>query len=259
MVAPRALEAQGAKVQKPLKAPKIREIVVRGEMGVPGAAIVTACGLKPGDRATPQVLETARLVLLNSNLVPESAAELLSKLIRFKLEPIAGSLAETRVVIDLDSRKRPTDSGDELLGIVINGSAPLTVREVMSVVQVRPGERLREDILRLDVERINRLYDRAGYIANVMDVGFGVKFGILSIPIKVSRIAKIELRGLSKTPEKVVRDAMKLRVGSFYNINDFKLDYTALYNTGRFKDIQPAILTPSQGNVDIVLTFAEKM
>jgi hypothetical protein len=254
-----AVVAQETKVQKAPKAPRIREIVVRGRMGVSSDAIVSACGLKLGERATPRALETAKLVLLNSYLVPDSASELLSKIIRFRLETIAGSPAETRVVIDLDSKKRPTDSGEELLGIVINGSAPLTPAEVMAVMQVRPGERLRVEILRLDVERINRLYDRTGYIASVMDSGFGMRFGILSIPIKVSKIAKIELRGLGKTPEKLVRDTMKLRVGSYYNVNDLKRDSDALSVTGRFKDVQTAILTPAPGDVNLVLTFTEKM
>jgi len=250
--------SQDSKVQKPQKAPRIREIVVRGQMGVSREAIVSACGLKLGERATPQALETAKLVLINSSLAPESASELLSKIIRFTLEPIAGSPAETRVVIDLDSKRGPTDSGEELLGIVIVGSAPLSAKDVMSVVQVRPGERLRHDILLLDLDRIRRLYDRAGYIPSIGS-GTGVRFGILSIQVKLSKVANIEFRGLTKTPAKFVRDNMKLKVGSIFNINDFKRDFAALQNTGRFKDIRSEILSPGLETVDVILTFTEKM
>src|SRR4029453_11448724 len=74
----------------------------------------------------------------------------------------------------------------------------------------------------------------------------------------VGKVGAVKIKGLVKSRPVVVTREMKLRPDEYYNVNTLKKDYTRLFNTDLFEDIQPVILTPKPGVVDLTLNMTEK-
>jgi outer membrane protein assembly factor BamA len=243
-----------AQKDKPVDAPRIAAIEIRGNKALNRDAIVAMSGLKIGDGASAKALDAARQRLLSTGMYgmyrdnPEDA-------VKFSIVTRNAAAHECKLVISIE--ENPV-----VKGFHISGNGPIASDEVMAEIHSRPGAVVNVHTLRADIDRIQKLYDRKGYIANVTEEGFGIGFGrkrgIIAFPIVVGKISQIRLLGLNVVPAETVQNHMKLKVGDYYNINAFKNDFTAMYNTNLFAEIQPAILTPKAGEVALTLHFVEK-
>lgn len=71
-------------------------------------------------------------------------------------------------------------------------------------------------------------------------------------------IEKIEFRGLSHVPEETVRSVVKAKAGDTYNEDAVHRDFKALWDTGRFNDIQVKKETGEQGGVVLRFVVTER-
>src|SRR5579872_2709895 len=230
------------------QAPRISEIIVLGNKVLNKESIISAAGLKVGDLATPQALESARTRLLNTGnfgaLHPEDA-------VKIRLADLNPDRNEAKVIIEVQEN-------DVVKGFNITGTGPIPVKDVLAQIQTKPGYVLNMNTLAADVKRIQDYYDSKGYIATVDDTKVGFPDGILTLPIVVGRIGKITIHGLHKTKPKVVLREMREKQGDYYNDLQLRKDYTRLFNTQLFDDIQVSRLTPQPGTVDLTLNTQEK-
>lgn len=232
-------------------APKIGEIVVLGNKVLNKESIISTSGLKVGDPATPAALEAAQRSILQSGNYGMRRVDNPQDAVKVTVTDVNPATNEGKVVIQVEEN-------DVVQGFNITGNGPIPPKEIQAQIQTKAGFVLNINTLRADVERIQKLYTDKAYIANVSEEGFGLTNGILDIPIVVGKIGTVSVKGLVKTKKKVVTREMRLKQGAYYNGNIFKKDYTRLFNTDLFEDIQPAILTPKPGIVDLTMNMQEK-
>lgn len=237
--------------QTPQVTPKISEIIVLGNKELNKEGILSAAGLKVGDPARQEVLDSARIALLNTGNFGARSAEHPEDAVKIRTTDLNEARNEVKVVIEVQEN-------DVVQGFNIMGTGPIPAKDVVAQLQTKKGFVLNLNTLRQDVERIQKYYDSKGYLVTVSDEGFGITNGILDIPLLVGRIGTIKLNGLHKTRPWVVNREMKLKPGDYYSVLQLRKDYQALFNTGYFEDIQPTILTPKPGVVDLTLNFQEK-
>jgi outer membrane protein insertion porin family len=232
-------------------APKINEIVVLGNKALNKESIISSSGLKVGDVATPAVLEAAQRSLLATGNFGMRRINNPEEAVKLSVTDVNPATNEGKLLIQVEEN-------DVVQGFNITGNGPIPPKDVQAQLQTKPGFVLNINTLRADVDRIQKYYDSKGYIANVSEEGFGLTNGILDIPIVVGKVGAVNVKGLVKTKKKVVTREMRLKPGEYYNVNTFKKDYTRLFNTDLFEDIQPAILTPRPGVVDLTMNMTEK-
>jgi len=140
-------------------APRIAEIVVRGNRVLNKAGIVLASGLKVGDLVTPEALDSARTRLLNTGnfgaLHPEDA-------VTIRLADRDRDRNEIKVILDVQEN-------GVVKGFNITGTGPIPVKSVRAQLWTKPGFVLNMNIFRADVKRIQDYYDSKGYLA-IVDV-----------------------------------------------------------------------------------------
>jgi outer membrane protein insertion porin family len=229
--------------------PTIKAIYVRGNKSLNVDYIVGASGLKVGDPVTQAKLEEARRnLLLTGNFGdkrpdnPEDAVKVTAD-----VDPATGA------TVNID-----VEENDTVLNFSITGSGPIPPSELIPLLQTKPGFLLNLNTLRADVARISDHYASKGYIATVTP-DIGIRNGILEIPIEVGKIGEIKISGLHKTrPFVVLREMEGQKSGDYYNTQKLRRAYTRIFNTDLFSDIQPAILTPKPGIVDLTLNMEEK-
>ncbi|MEP6755567.1 MAG: BamA/TamA family outer membrane protein [Chthonomonadales bacterium] len=230
---------------------KVTEIVVQGNKALNREGIIGASGLKLGQSISKNDLDVATRNLVSTGNFgarkidnPEDAVK-----ISADIDQKSGDAKVTIVV----------DENDLVKGFNITGAGPVQPKVLQDLMQTKIDRVLNLNILRGDIERIQDYYKNKGYQALVSPDGFGLTNGILDIPVVVGKIGKIKLNGLHKTkPRVVMRELYDTKSGSYYNVNKLQKAYTRIFNTDLFSDIQPAILTPTPGVVDLTMNLEEK-
>lgn len=75
---------------------------------------------------------------------------------------------------------------------------------------------------------------------------------------KAASIEAIEFRGLSRVPEQTVRTIVQAKVGDVYTEGAIRRDFNALWDTGRFNDIQVKKETGERGGVVLRFVVTER-
>jgi len=164
--------------EKPEKYPRISFIEVRGNMVLTRSAILTAAGLKAGDRAMPSALSAARRNMLQTGLFGMHRPYKPEEAVKLSLVKFSKATNEARLIISVDEN-------EIVKSFNITGNGPIPPSELLGYIQTKPNYVLNINTLRADVERIQLCYDRKGYVGNVSEEGFGLTKGILNIPIVV--------------------------------------------------------------------------
>ncbi len=231
--------------------PKIKEIVIKGNRALNREGILGASGLKIGQAITKTDLETAARNLVSTG--------------NFGMRHIDNPDEAVKIAADVDRATNEAvvtiqvDENDIVKGFNITGSGPIKPNVLQDLLQTKVDRVLNLNILRADIERITDYYKTKGFQAAIAPEGFGVTNGILDVPVVVAKIRNIKLNGLKKTKPKVIlRELYDTKQGDYYNLTKLQRAYTRVFNTDLFSDIQPAILTPTLGVVDLTLNLEEK-
>lgn len=188
-------------------APKIVEIVVRGNSTLNATGIIIASGLRVGESATVATLDQARRNLLaegNFDSDPEDEKESGIK--------ITSTAVEGGVRVTIDVREVGV-----VRNLAISGSGPIGVLDIIPLLRCRQNRMLNLNELRLDVAAIQKLYAGKGYLAVVNTEGFGLKNGTLSLPIVVGKVGEYQF---GDVPKPLVDDLMKhvaLKPGDYFH------------------------------------------
>nr|WP_308592445.1 BamA/TamA family outer membrane protein [uncultured Megasphaera sp.] len=135
--------------------------------------------------------------------------------------------------------------------VSIVGNESLKTDDLMKLVATTPGT-LNTAVVSHDVASINTAFANAGYMmSRVSDVRLD-NDGTLNIAIMEPHIENINLRGNTKTKNKVIMRELRMKKGDIFNKNTASRSIQRVYNTGYFEDVNVRLL-PGQKNPNDVI------
>ena len=214
----RAAVAQGG-AAGPAPGPAIVAIEVVGDQGIP--------------RET--VLETVKdILVVGQPWTPEAAKKASGALLAFRqIYSVDISAQEAdqgvKVVIKLDLRPKITK-------ITLAGNTVFSDDVLLGLVWVTVGDPVDYDAIRRDARRISDFYQQPGCMALVPAAQVDAD-GVLNIVIQERKIEGVEIVGLQRTDEAVVRKLIHTQPGALFRQRQIQGDLRRIFNTGLFQSI----------------------
>lgn len=123
----------------------------------------------------------------------------------------------------------------------------------MKLVATTPGTMLNTAVVSHDVANINSAFANAGYMmSRVSDVRLDDE-GTLHLAISEQRIENINLRGNTKTKNKVIMRELRMKKGDIFNKNAASRSIQRVYNTGYFEDVNVRLLPGQRNPKDVIV------
>ena len=137
--------------------------------------------------------------------------------------------------------------------IDIVGNESISTSDLMKLVATTPGTTLNTAVVSHDVANINSAFANAGYMmSRVSDVRLDDE-GTLHIAISEPRIENINLRGNTKTKNKVIMRELRMKKGDIFNKNAASRSIQRVYNTGYFEDVNVRLLPGQRNPKDVIV------
>ncbi|MCI7059798.1 MAG: BamA/TamA family outer membrane protein, partial [Megasphaera elsdenii] len=135
----------------------------------------------------------------------------------------------------------------------IVGNESISTADLMKLVATTPGTTLNTAVVSHDVANINSAFANAGYMmSRVSDVRLDDE-GTLHIAISEPRIENINLRGNTKTKNKVIMRELRMKKGDIFNKNAASRSIQRVYNTGYFEDVNVRLLPGQRNPKDVIV------
>ena len=140
------------------------------------------------------------------------------------------------------------------------GNTALDAAELSKSVKTQPDRILNFNTIAEDIEAINKAYRDKGFIALVRSAG-QTDDGALVFDLLEARVSRIEVKGLKKTRESLVRRQIRTQTGELFNEKNLQRDRNRLFDMNFFQappdvDVQNDPQRP--GYVVITLSFVER-
>jgi outer membrane protein assembly factor BamA len=225
---------------------RISEIAVKGAISLTKASIISSSGLAIGQPFSQAALDTAAKQLRNLGVFgfgakdPADAVKVSSE-VKAKKARITIQVIENPVV----------------KSFVFDGAGPIDPTDLTAVMQSKPGSVLDLHKLQHDLVAIHDEFETNGYQAIIGDE-IGVKDGILTIPVALSKIRELKLVGIRQRDQDAMMKLIKSQKGGYYNVKQLKVDLTELLKTGYFRAVEPAFAFPAPGQVEVTITVRER-
>lgn len=137
--------------------------------------------------------------------------------------------------------------------IDIVGNESISTADLMKLVTTTPGTMLNTAVVSHDVANINSAFANAGYMmSRVSDVRLDDE-GTLHLAISEQRIENINLRGNTKTKNKVIMRELRMKKGDIFNKNAASRSIQRVYNTGYFEDVNVRLLPGQRNPKDVIV------
>ena len=137
--------------------------------------------------------------------------------------------------------------------IDIVGNESISTADLMKLVATTPGTTLNTAVVSHDVANINSAFANAGYMmSRVSDVRLDDE-GTLHLAISEPRIENINLRGNTKTKNKVIMRELRMMKGDIFNKNAASRSIQRVYNTGYFEDVNVRLLPGQRNPKDVIV------
>lgn len=137
--------------------------------------------------------------------------------------------------------------------IDIVGNESISTADLMKLVATTPGTMLNTAVVSHDVANINSAFANAGYMmSRVSDVRLDDE-GTLHLAISEQRIENINLRGNTKTKNKVIMRELRMMKGDIFNKNAASRSIQRVYNTGYFEDVNVRLLPGQRNPKDVIV------
>lgn len=144
-------------------------------------------------------------------------------------------------------------------GFVFQGNSRVTSADLEGALTTKVGTVLNRNTINTDVEKIQGLYSNRG-LASLVTESRQTEDGKVVFVIQEARIGRVDVSGLRKTKESLVRKLIRSKRGDAFDQLAIRRDLNAIYDTGLFDDItykvgdEPA--TP--GSVVVTISVKEK-
>ena len=148
--------------------------------------------------------------------------------------------------------------------ISIDGNTAYDYEQLREVMQLEPGNILRDGALREDVHRVEGLYGQIGYI----DAFVGTRYdfleetGVVALRYSIRenkqfRFGRITIRGNPRTKDEVVRRELRFLPGELYNTTATKEAERRILETGLFSKATISPLSESEDSREALVEVEE--
>jgi outer membrane protein insertion porin family len=198
---------------------RITAIVVRGNENIETSLIVSQISSNIGDLFSKDNIQSDMAAIFELGYFQD---------VQVKLEPFRDGY---RVVFEVEENSFIED-------INIEGSTILEEQEIKDGMVLRKGQIFSQKILKNDLDRISQLYKDKGLIlAQMEEVNFDQKTGILRIKLVEGRIEEIKITGNEKTVDNVIRREIEIEAGELFDFDRVRSTLQDIYNLGFFEDV----------------------
>ncbi len=143
--------------------------------------------------------------------------------------------------------------------ITFTGNTIFKREQLMKEVFSLEGTVFNRQFFRNDLDRIQEMYHKAGYVmVRVSDVQ--IEGGNIYVTILEPKVRDVIIQGNTKTKTYVIRREIKLKEGDIFNVTRFRHELGKVQGLGYFDDVNVAFDVPEEDDstVDLVLTVKEK-
>lgn len=173
---------------------------------------VRAVGIREGQAFTSENFSKARAALRDKGLYADV----------FGRTEDTADRRRVRVVFELV--ENPTVGN-----IVFSGNRSIPSAKLLPLLATKPGDVLNSKTLAEDILKVRRFYDSEGFNAVVTEnYQYDAKTATLTIPVLETIVEKIDIIGLKKTREMVVRRELRTREGEPLNFRILNDDISRL-------------------------------
>ncbi len=209
------------------QAPTVLEVRVTGNDFISKDAILSVVKTKVGQPLSEETLAADREAILRLKYFTDVQ-------VNTQVEPEG-----VRVIFQVIEKPRITQ-------ITFIGVHVVDEKALKDAMLSKEGQLADSDRIARDARQIEQYYASQGYLATVTSAEVD-DFGVLRIVVQEARIERIEINGLHKTKESVVRRVMQTKPGDIFNIHSLQKDLNEIANLGIF-DLTPPN-EPKIGNI----------
>lgn len=139
------------------------------------------------------------------------------------------------------------------------GNTVLKTEEITPILTSKIGTVLNRNMVSADVAAIQKFYQDKGYAVLVQSAQQD-EDGTLVFTLSEATVSKINLTGLKKTRESLIRRQIRLKEGDRFSAANLRRDLNRLYDTNFFDAVDPKVEDdPNQaGAVTVTFVFREK-
>jgi len=148
----------------------------------------------------------------------------------------------------------------------VEGDLIRSEKELLDTMELQPGEVFSRQTLRLDLAKINDLYANAGFAyANVSPLTrLDTENNLVDMKLAIERglrvkIGRINIRGNTRTRDKVIRREVNIEEGDLYSAGKLKGSRRRINNLGFFDEVEVVTnKTDEEDVLDIDISVKEK-
>jgi outer membrane protein insertion porin family len=200
---------------------EIADVRVAGNRVVPNNSILLQInGTKPGAKFSIRQAEADRLSILNLGFFASA---------QYQITPDLNDPSKIDVVFVVVENRVVT-------GFRIEGNSLIKSDAIIAALVSQKGAVLNSQNVAKDSKAIQDLYRQQGYAALVSDVR-QEDDGTTVFVIQEGKVSRIEISGLKKTNESIVRGLIATKKGDPFNEKKLQKDLNRIYDTGFFEDV----------------------
>lgn len=133
-------------------------------------------------------------------------------------------------------------------GVNFVGNKIIATDKLQEKITLRKGERYNSAIFHKDMENVEALYKKDGYIqAKIADMSLK-KDGTIEVKINEGILEGYRVKGNTKTKERVILREMRQKPGEPFNANKARRSYQRINNLGFFEDVKTRLLPGVEPN-----------
>lgn len=124
-----------------------------------------------------------------------------------------------------------------LTEVTVTGNTVIKTEDIMAQITLKTGEILNSRTLQENVQAVQELYRKDGYIlAKITDLNVG-RDGKLKLKINEGTLEGYKVKGNTKTKDRVILREMRQKVGEPFNSKQARRSMQRVYNLGFFEDV----------------------
>ena len=133
-------------------------------------------------------------------------------------------------------------------GIKFVGNKMVKTEDLEKKITLKPGERYNSVVFHKNMEEIEGIYKKDGYIqARIVDMR-RVENGVIEVKINEGILEGYRVKGNTKTKERVILREMRQKPGEPFNANKAKRSFQRVNNLGIFEDVHTRLVPGVEPN-----------
>ena len=221
---------------------EIADVRVAGNRVVPNNSILLQInGTKPGAKFSIRQAEADRLSILSLGFFAS---------VQYQITPNLNDPSKIDVIYVVVENRVVT-------GFRIEGNSLIKSDAIIAALVSQKGAVLNSQNVAKDSKAIQELYRQQGYAALVSDVR-QEDDGTTVFVIQEGKVSRIEISGLKKTNEGIVRGLIATKPGDPFNEKKLQKDLNRIYDTGFFEDVTYKITDDPDHPGALIITIVVK-